>query len=76
MTEPQVIELWPCGYVARCSARECRRRATTILRYLDNQEPEVPLRIGSTMVSDAKREFHEIFRTQDFSAAEWCSGSG
>ena len=22
----------------KCSARECRRRATTILRYLDNQE--------------------------------------
>jgi hypothetical protein len=26
-----------CGYVARCSAPECRRRATTILRYLDSQ---------------------------------------
>jgi hypothetical protein len=38
MTEPQVIELWPCGYVSKCSARECRQRATTILRYLDNQE--------------------------------------
>jgi hypothetical protein len=37
MTGPQVIELWPCGYVAKCSARECRRRVTTILRYLDNQ---------------------------------------
>ena len=35
MSEPQVIELWPCGYVSKCSARECRRRATTILRYLD-----------------------------------------
>ena len=34
--EPQVIELWPCGYVAKCSAPECRRRPTTILRYLDN----------------------------------------
>jgi hypothetical protein len=32
-----VIELWPCGYVARCSAPDCRRRATTIMRYLDNQ---------------------------------------
>jgi hypothetical protein len=20
MTEPQVVELWPCGYVAKCSA--------------------------------------------------------
>jgi hypothetical protein len=38
MTKPQVIELWPCSYVAKCSAPECRRRATTILRYLDNQE--------------------------------------
>jgi hypothetical protein len=38
MTKPQVIELWSCGYVARCSARECRRRATTILSYLDAQE--------------------------------------
>jgi hypothetical protein len=38
MSEPRQVDLWPCGYVARCSARECCRRATTILRYLDNQE--------------------------------------
>jgi hypothetical protein len=38
MTEPRQVELWPCGYVAKCSGWECRRRATTILRYLDNQE--------------------------------------
>jgi hypothetical protein len=25
------------SYTARCSAQECRRRATTILRYLDDQ---------------------------------------
>ena len=37
MTEPRQVELWPCGYVARCSVLDCRRRATTILRYLDNQ---------------------------------------
>jgi hypothetical protein len=37
VSEPQVIELWPCGYTARCTAPECRRRATTILRYVDNQ---------------------------------------
>jgi hypothetical protein len=37
MSEPRQAELWPCGYTARCSAPECRRRATTILRYLDNQ---------------------------------------
>ena len=38
MTEPRQVELWPCGYVAKCSEPDCRRRATTILRYLDNQE--------------------------------------
>jgi hypothetical protein len=38
MTEPEVIELWPCDYIAPCTARECCRRATTILRYLDNKE--------------------------------------
>jgi hypothetical protein len=36
MTEPRQVELWPCGYTAKCSAPDCRRRATTILRYLDN----------------------------------------
>jgi hypothetical protein len=36
MTEPQMIELWPCDYTTKCS-RECRRRATTIVRYLDDQ---------------------------------------
>jgi hypothetical protein len=42
-TEPRrTVELWPCGYVAKCSAPECRRRATTILRYLDNQEAARP----------------------------------
>jgi hypothetical protein len=38
VNEPRQVELWPCGYVAECSAPECRRRATTILLYLDNQE--------------------------------------
>jgi hypothetical protein len=38
MSEPRIVELWPCGYTARCSVPECRRRPTTILRYLDNQE--------------------------------------
>lgn len=37
MTEPSEVELWPCGYDARCSARGCRRRATTILGRLDDQ---------------------------------------
>jgi hypothetical protein len=37
MTEPQgTVELWPCGYIARCSAPGCGRRPTTILRYLDS----------------------------------------
>jgi hypothetical protein len=35
MTE--IVELWPCGYTAKCAAPECRRRATTILHYVDNQ---------------------------------------
>jgi hypothetical protein len=38
MTEPREVELWPCGYSAECSVPWCRRRATTILRYLDAQE--------------------------------------
>jgi hypothetical protein len=38
MTEPRQVEFWPCGYVAKCSAPEYRRGATTIVRYLDNQE--------------------------------------
>jgi hypothetical protein len=38
MTEPRDVELWPSSYTAKCSAPERRRRATTILRCLDNQE--------------------------------------
>jgi hypothetical protein len=48
------VELWPCGYDARCSAPECRRRATTILRYLDNQgrpHPQTDLRHPRERVS-------------------------
>jgi hypothetical protein len=37
MTEVREVEVWPCGYSARCSVPWCRRRAATILRYLDNQ---------------------------------------
>jgi hypothetical protein len=33
-----MVELWPCGYTAKCSAPECCGRASTILRYLDNQD--------------------------------------
>jgi hypothetical protein len=37
MTGPRDVEILACGYSARCSAPGCRRRATTILRYLDAQ---------------------------------------
>jgi hypothetical protein len=37
MSEPREVEVWPCGYVAKCSVPWCRQRATTILRYLDKQ---------------------------------------
>jgi hypothetical protein len=36
-TESQEIELWLCAYSARCSTPRCRRRATTIVRYVDRQ---------------------------------------
>ena len=37
MSKPREVEVWPCGYTAKCSVLWCRRRATTILRYLDAQ---------------------------------------
>jgi len=37
MTESREAELLACGYSAACAAAACRRRATTILRYLDSQ---------------------------------------
>ena len=37
MSEQREVEVWFCGYSAACSVRDCRRRATTVLRYLDNQ---------------------------------------
>jgi hypothetical protein len=33
MVEPEVIELWPCGYTARCARRRSAAGATVILRY-------------------------------------------
>jgi hypothetical protein len=33
----QRAEWVECGYTAKCAAPECGRRASTILRYLDNQ---------------------------------------
>src|ERR1700730_6531971 len=32
MSEPHVIELWPCDYTARCSAPNCRRSASYTIR--------------------------------------------
>ena len=37
MSKPREVELWPCGYTVRCSAHKCPRRATMILRFLDDQ---------------------------------------
>ena len=37
VSEPREVEVWPCGYSSACSVPWCRRRATTVLRYLDNQ---------------------------------------
>jgi hypothetical protein len=63
MTEPQVIKLWPCGYVAKCSAPDCRRRATTILRYLDNQErPDHGVDACDTHASEICAELRVIDR--------------
>jgi hypothetical protein len=33
--ETKAIELWPCGYNARCSVKNCRATATTIARSVD-----------------------------------------
>jgi hypothetical protein len=63
MTESQVVELWPCGYVAKCSARECRRRATTILRYLDNHgRPDHQTDACDTHASELSAELNVIDR--------------
>ena len=37
MSEPREVEVRPCGYTARCSVHKCPRRATIILRSLDDQ---------------------------------------
>jgi len=36
MSKPREVEVLPCGYTAKCSVPWCGRRATTVLRYLDN----------------------------------------
>jgi hypothetical protein len=34
--ETKTIELWLCGYDARCKVRNCKARATTLARSVDN----------------------------------------
>jgi hypothetical protein len=63
MTEPRQVELWPCGYTAKCSTPECRRRATTILRYLDSQErPDHQVNACDTHASGLCAELRVIDR--------------
>jgi hypothetical protein len=63
MSEQQMVELWPCGYTARCSAPDRRRRATTILRYLDNQErPDHQTDACDTHASELSAELNVIDR--------------
>jgi hypothetical protein len=46
--ETKTIELWPCGYDARCNVRNCKAKATTLARSVDaggrpiNQYPLIP----------------------------------
>jgi hypothetical protein len=61
MSEPRTVELWHCGYTARCSGPECRRHATTILRYLDNQgRPDRQLDACDTHASELSAELNVI----------------
>jgi hypothetical protein len=34
--ETRTIELWPCGYQARCKVRNCKAKASTISRSTDS----------------------------------------
>jgi hypothetical protein len=60
MTEPWQVELWPCSYTAKCSARECRRRATTILRYLDQERPDHQTDACDTHASELSAELRVL----------------
>jgi hypothetical protein len=33
--ETKAIELWPCGYAARCNVKNCTAKATTLARSVD-----------------------------------------
>ena len=71
MTGPQTVELWPCGYTARCSAPECRRRATTILRYLDNQgRPDGQTEACDAHASELSAELN-VDRPQALNVRSW-----
>jgi hypothetical protein len=39
--ETKTIELWPCRYDARCSVKNCRAKATTLARGVDNVKYEL-----------------------------------
>lgn len=34
--DSKTIELWPCGYDARCNVRNCKAKATTLARSTDS----------------------------------------
>jgi hypothetical protein len=33
--DTKTIELWPCGYDARCQVKNCRAKATTVASSID-----------------------------------------
>jgi hypothetical protein len=37
--DTKTIELWPCGYDARCNVRDCKAKATTLARSVDARRP-------------------------------------
>jgi hypothetical protein len=53
MTEPRRRAL-ALRLRTKCSARECRRRATTILRYLDNQRLHLTARGSDILLAPLK----------------------
>jgi hypothetical protein len=63
MSGSRQVELWQCGYTAKCSAPECRRRASTILRYLDNQgRPDRQTEACDAHASELSAELNVIDR--------------
>jgi hypothetical protein len=35
LDETRLIELWPCGYDARCNVKHCKAKATLLARSVD-----------------------------------------